>query len=131
MNTQSENLDKLPGDPCTALPAVLLNLFHLCTNFIKKCNQFLDVQSDCIKRERESQYPNTLFSTKVSVHVTTLRTFTKFVNLKRFEPLGPPCTVHGSPGIRSWTIGSCSKFDGPQLCSSLTYRDPQYLYEKI
>ena len=28
-------------------------------------------------------------------------------------------------------IGSSSNFDWPQLCSPLTYRDPQYLYGKI
>ena len=48
--------------------------------------------------------------------------------LKKVLPLSP---LHGWLVIESQTMGSLSKFDRLQICSSLIQKDPKYLFEKI
>ena len=55
----------------------------------------------------------------------------KVGDLKKILPRGRIRTKRGRPGFESWMIRSSSKFDRPQLCSPLTYRDSQYLFWKI
>ena len=55
----------------------------------------------------------------------------KVGDLKKILPICRTRTKRGRPGFESWTIRSPSKFDRPQLCSSLTHRHPQYLFWKI
>ena len=54
-----------------------------------------------------------------------------FGGLRKILPPGPPRTTPVWPRFDSRTIGSSSNFDSLQLCSQLTYRDPQYLFGKI
>ena len=55
----------------------------------------------------------------------------KVGGLKKILPPGPPRTTGVRPGFDSRMKGSSSNFDSLQLCSQLTYRDPQYLFGKI
>ena len=55
----------------------------------------------------------------------------KVGGLKKILPAGLPQTTRVRPRFDSRTIGSSSNFDSLQLCSQLTYRDPQYLFGKI
>ena len=55
----------------------------------------------------------------------------KVGDLRKILLHGRTRTKRGRPGFESWTIRSSSKFDSPQLCSPLIYRDSQYLFWKI
>ena len=55
----------------------------------------------------------------------------KVGGLKKILLLGQSRTTQGRPGFDSQTTRSFPKSVGPQPCSPLTYRDPQYIYGKI
>ena len=55
----------------------------------------------------------------------------KVGGLKKILPLGRSQTTRGPSRFDSQMTGSSSKFDGPQICSPLTYQDSQYIYGKI
>ena len=45
--------------------------------------------------------------------------------VEKILTLGQPHIMHGWPEFDTWMMGSSSKFDSPQHCSPLTYRDLQ------